>query len=64
MVQLGVDPETIITGDNKTNFINALAGSGTRQSYHWVVRGRAGSQVELKLRSQKSGSQSVTMTLR
>lgn len=64
MVQLGVDPESIITGDNKTNFLNALAGSGTRQSYHWVVRGRAGSQVELKLRSQKSGSQSVTMTLR
>jgi hypothetical protein len=64
MVQLGVDPASIITGDNKTSFINTLAGSGTRQAYHWVVRGRAGSEVELKLRSQKSGSQSVTLTLR
>jgi hypothetical protein len=64
MVQLGVDPESIITGDNKTNFVSALAGSGNRQSYHWVIRGRTGAQVELKLRSQKSGSQSVTLTLR
>jgi hypothetical protein len=64
MVQLGVDPESIITGDNKTNFVNALAGSGTRRSFQWVVRGQPGARVELKLRSQKSGSESVTLTLR
>jgi hypothetical protein len=64
MVQLGVDPVDIITGDNKTNFINGLAGSGTRQKYQWVVRGQAGARIELKLRSQKSGSESVMLTLR
>jgi hypothetical protein len=64
MVQLGVKPEDIITGDDKTNFIDALAGSGTRASFQWVVRGQPGARVELKLASQKSGNETVTLTLR
>jgi murein tripeptide amidase MpaA len=64
MVQLGVDPETIITGDVKTNFISALAGSATRRSFQWVIRGQPGARIELKLRSQKSGSGSMMLTLR
>jgi murein tripeptide amidase MpaA len=64
MVQLGVAPEDILTGDVKTNFIDALAGSGTRRAFQWVVRGQPGANIELKLASQKSGNDSVTLTLR
>jgi hypothetical protein len=64
MVQLGVDPDAIITGDSKTNFVNTLAGSGTRRSFQWLIRGEPGARIELKLRSQKSGSESVMLTLR
>ncbi len=63
MVQLGVPPETIITGSEKTNHIPALAGSGNRQAYQWVIRGKAGSQVTLKVVSQKSGGDTATLTL-
>jgi hypothetical protein len=64
MVQLGVDPDAIITGDSKTNFVSTLAGSGTRRSFQWLIRGEPGARIELKLRSQKSGSESVMLTLR
>jgi hypothetical protein len=64
MVQLGVDADAIITGDTKTNFVDTLAGSGTRRSFQWVIRGEPGARIELKLRSQKSGSESVMVTLR
>ena len=63
MVQLGVAPEAIITGNEKTSHIPALAGSGNRQVYQWVIRGKPGSQVTLKVVSQKSGSDAVTLTL-
>ena len=64
MVQLGVPPETIITGSEKTNSIPSLAGSGNRQSYEWVIKGKPGSTVTLKVVSQKSGSDSATLTLK
>ncbi|NJD10633.1 MAG: hypothetical protein FIB01_09435 [Gemmatimonadetes bacterium] len=64
MVQLEVKPEAIITGANKTSFVNTLAGSGARQKYQWVIRGEPGARVELKLRSEKAGAESVTLTLR
>ena len=63
MVQLGVPPETIITGSEKTSFIPALAGSGTRQSYEWVIKGKPGSSITLKAVSQKSGTDTATLTL-
>ena len=64
MVQLGVPPETIITGNEKTNHIPALAGSGNRQSYQWVIKGKPGSAVDLKVVSQKSGTDTATLTLK
>jgi hypothetical protein len=63
MVQLGVPPESIITGSEKTNFIPALAGSGSRQSFEWVIKGKPGSQVTLKAVSQKSGTDTATLML-
>lgn len=64
MVQLGVDPSAIVTGDAKTSFIPTLDGSGARKRYTWVIRGQAGARVELRVRSQKSGFDSTTITLR
>lgn len=64
MVQLGVAPESIITGAEKTNHIPALAGAGSRQSYEWVIKGQPGSSVTLTAMSQKSGSDRAAITLR
>ena len=64
MVQLGVPPESIITGSEKTSFIPALAGSGSRQSYEWVITGKPGSTVTLKAVSQKGGTDTAMLTLK
>lgn len=64
MVQLGVPPDSIVTGNEKTNHIPALAGSGSRQSFEWVIKGTPGSTVTLKAVSQKSGTDTATLTLR
>jgi hypothetical protein len=64
MVQLGVPPESIVTGSEKTSFIPTLAGSGSRQSYEWVVTAKPGSTVTLKAVSQKGGSDTATLTLK
>jgi hypothetical protein len=64
MVQLGIEPDDLLTGAAKTSFFSRLDGSGGRESYTWIVRGRQGATVELKVRSQKGGSDSATITLR
>lgn len=64
MVQLGVDPSAIVTGDSKTTFVPTLAGSGARKRFTWIIEGQTGSQVQLRVRSQKSGLDSTTITLR
>ena len=64
LVQIQVPPEDILTGADKTSRIMVLDGSGTREKFTWVIRGREGSQVEIKLRSQKGGTDSATVTLR
>jgi hypothetical protein len=64
MVQLGVPPESIVTGSEKTSFVPTLAGSGTRQSFEWVIKGKPGSAVILKVVSQKGGADSATLTLK
>ncbi len=64
MVQLGVDPDDIVSGAPKTNFFPALAGSGRRQTYEWIIRGTPGSSVTLKAVAQKGGSATTSITLR
>jgi hypothetical protein len=64
MVQLGVPPEDVITGDAKTSFFPTLDGSGARRSYSWVISGAEGARIELLVRSQKGGRDSTTITLR
>ncbi|MFO7616660.1 MAG: hypothetical protein R6V75_05370, partial [Bacteroidales bacterium] len=64
MVQLGVKPEQIVAGNNKTNFFQALEGSGRRVKYEWMVKGKPGDKIELKAVSQKAGSDVKTITLK
>jgi len=64
VVQLGVPPDSIVTGAEKTMSITALAGSGTRQSFEWIVKSKPGTAVTLTLKSQKAGGDTVTLTLK
>jgi hypothetical protein len=64
MVQLGVDPKTILSGNVKTNFLPVLAGSGTRAKYEWLIRGKTGEVVELVVQSEKGGSDTAKITLK
>jgi hypothetical protein len=64
MVQLQIAPEDLISGDPKTSFFPSLAGSGSRESLTWIIQGEEGDQIELLLRSQKSGTQTASLTLR
>ena len=64
MVQLGVDPKTILSGSAKTNFLPALAGSGARAKYEWLIQGKAGQVVELVVQSEKGGTDTAKLTLK
>jgi hypothetical protein len=64
MVQLEVKPEQIISGSSKTNFFQALDGSGKSQSFEWLIKGKAGDQIELKVVSQKGGTDLAKITLK
>jgi hypothetical protein len=63
-VQIQVDDDDILTGAQKTEDVGVLNGSGSREKVTWVIRGREGSQVDIRLHSQKSGRDSATVTLR
>lgn len=63
-LQIQVDPDDILSGADKTTSVGILNGSGGRQTVTWVIRGRPGSQVEIRLHSQKAGRDSATVTLR
>jgi hypothetical protein len=63
MVQLGVDPNDIVAGSEKTSFFQALAGSGGRQAYEWLIKGKPGSTVTLKVVAEKAGADSATLKL-
>lgn len=64
MVQLGVDPADIVSGAPKTNVFPTLAGSGRRQTYEWIIRGKPGSTVTLKVISQKAGTATAALVLK
>lgn len=64
MVQLGVNPDDIVSGAAKTSFFPSLAGSGRRQTYEWIIKGKPGSTLTLKAVAQKGGAAATTITLR
>lgn len=63
-LQIQVDEEDILSGAEKTASVGVLAGSGNRESVTWIIRGRAGAGVEIRLVSQKAGRDTATVTLR
>jgi hypothetical protein len=63
MVQLDIPPENLLSGSAKTSFFQALAGSGTRQKYEWILSGNEGQKVLLRVVSQKGGEVSRTLEL-
>ena len=64
MVQLGVKPEQIMSGSSKTSFFQALDGSGRRVKYEWLIKGKAGDKIDLKVVSQKAGADTAVITLK
>jgi hypothetical protein len=64
MVQLGVKQEDIISGHSKTNFFQALSGSGGREKFEWLVKGKAGDRIELKVVSEKAGADKSVIVLK
>lgn len=64
VVQLGVPPGSIITGAEKTVAVPALAGSGSRQAFEWVITAAPGTSITLTVLSEKSGSDRATIALR
>ncbi len=64
MVQLEVKPEQILSGSSKTNFFQALDGSGKRQKYEWLIKGKTGDQITLKVVSQTGGTDMAKITLK
>ncbi len=64
MVQLGIDSQNIISGNNKTSFIRSLSGSGGREKFEWFVNGKDGDTIELKAVSQKAGSAVIKLSLK
>lgn len=64
MVQLQVAPESIISGNPKTNSIQTLAGSGGRAKFEWLIKAKPGDKIELKVVSQKAVTDRRSVTLK
>jgi hypothetical protein len=64
MVQIQVAPEAVLSGDDKTTFIRSLDGSGARERVSWLIRGSPGSSIDIVVRSDKGGTDTVSVTLR
>ena len=63
LVQIQVEPEDIVTGADKSHRIQTLEGSGARERVSWLVRGSPGQEIEVRVRSQKGGSEARTVRL-
>ena len=64
LLQLQVDDDDILSGAEKTTSVGVLAGSGSRTSVTWFIRGREGAEIVITLRSMKAGHDTATVTLR
>ncbi len=64
LVQLQVEPETIISGNPKSNSIQSLSGSGGRMKFEWLIKAKAGDKIELKVLSQKGGTSRQSVVLK
>ena len=63
-VRIHIPAEDILTGARKTHTIATLDGSRTRERVSWVIQGKPGSEIEIRVRAQKGGTDTKTVTLR
>jgi hypothetical protein len=63
-VELTLGRGQTLTSGRRIDYINALRGSGGRESYEWVVVGDAGSTLTLTVGSPHAGMTTQTITLR
>ena len=63
-VQLQVAPESIISGSSKTSTVQALAGSGGRIKFEWLIKAKPGDAVGLVVTSQKAGADKRSVVLK
>ncbi len=64
LVQIQIDADDIVSGDDKTARNGRLNGSGATTSFSWIIEGSAGQTIEITSRAQKGGRDSITVTLR
>ncbi len=64
LVQLQAKPEAILSGNTKSNLVQVLNGLGGRASFDWLVKGRPGETIGLKVKSQKSGTDFRSIVLK
>jgi hypothetical protein len=63
-VELGLGRGQTLSSGRRIDYINALRGSGGRESYEWLVVGDAGSTLTLTVGSPHAGMTTQTITLR
>lgn len=62
-VRIEIEPGALITGDPPAAQIPRLEGSGSREEFQWLIRGSEGDSVQIRVRSQKGGSDMVSVVL-
>jgi hypothetical protein len=63
MVQLQVEPTAILSGNQKTSFVQSITGADERVKFDWLIKAKAGSPLVLKVVSAKGGTDSRSVTL-
>ncbi len=63
MVQIGVPPDTIVTGSEKTSTVQTMPGSGSRRSFEWVITAKPGTSVTVTVTTPNAGADTATVKL-
>lgn len=61
MIQIDVEPGTIVSGSARNQFFPTLAGSGRREKVEWIVRAKPGQGVTVRAVAQKGGTATETV---
>ncbi len=61
LVQIDVEPPSIVSGAAHNQFFPTIAGSGRRERLEWIVRAGPGQSVTVRVVAQKGGTASQTV---
>ena len=64
LVQIQVQPDSIISGNPKSNSVQSLNGSGGRMKFEWLIKAKTGDTIELTVLSYKSGAARRSVVLK